>query len=148
MERNLNGVGEKNMEEKQVEKEVQLRVFMQFDIFLLFLFYGKCKMFLFRGEDIWMYYRWRVIEIMLGLGKLLEGGLERGSYVLRGGYRGKSQEFKKFVQDFLELDRWVMFLMLRVLRMYFLKNINIKNDKFVFFENMEEKGFILFCFIF
>lgn len=97
MERNLNGVGEKNMEEKQVEKEAQLRVFMQSDIPLLFLFYGKCKMLLARGEDIWMYHRWRVIEIMSGLGKLLEGGLERGSYALRGGYRGKSQEFKKFV---------------------------------------------------
>lgn len=40
-----------------------------------------------------------------------------------------------------------MLSMLRVPRMYPLKNINTKNDKFVFPENMEEKGFILFCFI-
>lgn len=82
----------KTWKTKQVEKEVQLRVFTESDRPLLCLFHSKCEMLLARREGIWMYHRWEVVEVMSGLEKLLEGRLERGSCGLsRGWYRGKNQ---------------------------------------------------------
>lgn len=59
---------EKNMEKDAGGENSQLRVFKESGRPLLYLFYGKCKMLLARGEVIWMYDRQKVVEIMSGLG--------------------------------------------------------------------------------
>ena len=73
---------------------------------------------------------------MIGLGKWWEGGLERGSCGLSGGYGEKSQGVRTAL---LGLSN-TMVSTPRVPRMYSLKKkeINRENDKFVF---LDKKGF-------